>query len=105
MKQFAVIRYDQYQVQAWNYVRAVAREGITGVAYSGPQEVTHAADMTENQTVYYVDTQADALRLAGVLTERYPGKMYLCVQTTDVFTRKPGELSRAQWTPDGLLPV
>lgn len=100
MKEYVIARHEH--VSAFSQPR-VSRNS-TGVVY-GMEQRECRMYQDYGASVYFADTIADALDLAGKLTEYNPGATYLVAKTTDVFYRPVQPAIHSKFTEKGLLPA
>ena len=107
MKAFVITVYPRHTIR--DMILRDPANGRDFLAWGAPtlDGVFNRPDQTP-VSVYYADTEVDALKMASVLTSQKSGAVALVSKTTHVVqTNVPANFKTtvAQWTEKGLLPV
>jgi hypothetical protein len=104
MREYVITRINRH-TDVVHYANVPRGQLYAGVIF-GQNSKTDSHDWTEWQNdTYFSDNYHEACNFATWITEQRVGTIWLVAKTSDIFERKPGDLSRKTVSDKGVLPA
>lgn len=109
MKPFGVVRHNRAEEYSFHHEYRDGEGRIAGLfAYAQPHASTtdlRFNNLAADCCLWFSDSMDQAQQLAAFLAKKFPQYEYVVFRSELMFKAPPGEVTKSQFTPKGLLPA